>query len=411
MTYLLDDRIRYDDSPNLDSFGRLRTSTPLTLFDSSQRFFPDRNFAQSVSGSGTSIYDANSATLNITVATTGDKVIRETNKVFAYQPGKSLLVMRTFHFSNSSNIIQRIGYYNNDDGVFLEKNDGTINIVKRSSVSGTIQEVRVPKTSWNVDRLDGAANTTNPSGITLNLNNVQIWFMDYEWLGVGTVRCGFVIDGEFHVVHKFHHANRDSSANNNTALPYMKTACLPLRSEIESIGGAGSMTLICSTVLSEGGYELRGRPRSVGHELDGGKTLSSTNTLYPLVSIRLKSNNINGIVTPKTFQIFSLTAGNFKYFIISGETIGGTWQSRGDDSIVEYNLTASSVNVGNTIHEAGYIASTNQVAGATGQVDVPFKYQLERNPFTGFSREFIIAITTTTNNPNVCSSINWEEVT
>jgi len=411
MTYLLDDKISFDNTPNLDSFGRLRISTPFTLFDSSQRFSADPNFVDSTTGGGVCNYESNSATMLCSVSTTGDKVIRESKKVFAYQPGKSLLVMRTFNLSNADNLIQRVGYYDANDGVFLERTGTTINIVKRSSVTGTVQEVRVPKTAWNVDRLDGAANTTNPSGLTLNLDATQIFFTDYEWLGVGTVRCGFVIDGDFHVVHKFHHANRDSTANNNTALPYMKTACLPVRSEIESTGGNGTMRLICTSVLSEGGYELRGRPRGVGHALNSGRELTNLNQLYPVMAIRLKSDRLNGIATPKNYQIAALTAGNFRYVIMSGQTSGGTWANTGSDSIVEYNLTANSVNVGNVTHEMGYITATNQAAGTSGQIDVPFRYQLERNPFNGDTTEFIIAVSTTTNNPNVCCSINWEEIT
>lgn len=410
MTYLLDDKISYDNSPNLDSFGRLRASMPFTLFDSSQRYGADVNFTGNTVNSGSTSYDSTSATILLNVTTNGDKAIRETNKVFAYQPGKSLLVMRTFTMSPNAGLIQRMGYYDVNDGVFLEKNGDTLNIVKRSSVSGSVLEVRAPKTEWNVDRLDGNANTTNPSGITLDVDRTQIFFMDYEWLGVGTVRCGFVIDGNFIVCHKFHHANQQPTANNDTTLPYMKSACLPLRAEIESTGGAGTLRMICSTVMSEGGYELRGRPRSAGHELTG-RQLANTNQLYPVMSIRLKSDRLNGIATPRNFEIIALNQGNFQYKILTGQTTGGSWANTGSDSIVEYNLTANSVNAGNTVHEVGYISSTNQAGGTTGQGEVPFKYQLERNAFTNTPQEFIIAVSTTTNNPNVVCSINWEEIT
>lgn len=411
MTYLLDDTIKFDNSPNLDSFGRLRASMPFTLFDSSQRYSADINFTGNTVNSGTTSYDANSATVTLNVTTTGDKAIRESNRVFAYQPGKSLLIMRTFTMSPNIDLIQRIGYYDINDGVFLEKNGDTINFVKRSSVSGSVQEVRVPKTLWNIDRLDGNANTTNPSGLTLYIDRTQIFFMDFEWLGVGTVRCGFVIDGNFIVCHKFHHANQQPTANNDTTIPYMKTACLPIRTEIESTGGNGTMRMICSTLLSEGGYELRGRPRSAGHALNGGRQLTNTNQFYPVLSVRLKSDKLNGIAVPKNFELLSLNAGNFQYKIITGQTTGGAWANTGSDSIVEYNLTADSVNAGNTVHEIGYIASTNQAGGTTGQAAVPFKYQFERNPFSNTATEFIIAVTTTTNNPNVVCSLNWEEIT
>ena len=411
MTYLLDDKISFDNTPNLDSFGRLRMSSPFTLFDSSQRFGLDANFTSNTVNGGTIAYNATSAITTMSVAANGDKAIRESNRVFAYQPGKSLLVMRTFTMSANSGLIQKIGYFDTNDGVYIEKNGDTISFVKRSSVSGSVLEVRVPKTEWNVDRLDGNANTTNPSGLTLDIDRTQILFMDFEWLGVGCVRCGFVIDGDYIVCHKFHHANQQPTANNDTTLPYMKTACLPLRAEIQSTGGSGTLNMICSTVLSEGGYELRGRPKSVGHALNAGRELTNINVLYPVLSIRLKSDRLNGIAVPKNFEVLSLNPGNFQYKIITGKTSGGSWANTGSDSIVEYNLTANSVNAGNTVHEIGYIASTNQAGGTTGQAAVPFKYQFERDSFSNTATEFIIAVTTTTNNPNVVCSLNWEEIT
>ena len=90
MTYLLDDKISFDNTPNLDSFGRLRVSDSFTLFDSFQRFEKDTRFNELNVGSGNSSYDANSATLLMNVSTTGDKTVRESKRVFAYQPGKSL---------------------------------------------------------------------------------------------------------------------------------------------------------------------------------------------------------------------------------------------------------------------------------------------------------------------------------
>jgi hypothetical protein len=45
--------------------------------------------------------------------------------------------------------------------------------------------------------------------MTLNLAKQFKYFgSDIEWLGVGNVRCGFVINGEFIVCHTFQCANR-----------------------------------------------------------------------------------------------------------------------------------------------------------------------------------------------------------
>ena len=171
-----------------DAFGRLRVSEPFTLFDSSHRYSDNGLWYQSVASSGSSSFNSNEGCIDMTVTTTsGSEVVRETNKVFAYQPGKSFLVMNTFVFNTGkANLRQRAGYFNTANGLFVELDGTTLNFVKRSSVSGSVVETKVARTSWNVDKLDG----TGPSGITIDITKAQIFWMDLEWLGVGNVRMG-----------------------------------------------------------------------------------------------------------------------------------------------------------------------------------------------------------------------------
>lgn len=417
MTYLFDDAIRFDNSPNLDAFGRLRTNQPFTLFDSFHRFQDNGKINEYTSGTASSTYDTNSSTIVMNVNTaSGDKIYRESSRVFAYQPGKSLLTLQTFCLNPvKAGLRQRIGYFDPNNGAFLETDGTTINFVRRQSVTGSVLELKVDKANWNVDRLDGSRSATNPSGYTLDLTKTQILFMDFEWLGVGSIRMGFVIEGNFVVCHKFHHANQPSAAAANTALPYMQTACLPVRAELENTAGtasASSFRLICTSVISEGGYELRGRPRSASHSITGGVTLSAAGTIYPLMSIRLKSTRLDGIAIPINYDVQPLGSGNYRYIIYTGTTTGGTWVDPGTNSIVEYNINPTSINSGNTVVEVGFITATNQSGGGKAATDTPFKYQLERNTFTSTATEFIIAIATdASNSPKAVASINWQEIT
>jgi hypothetical protein len=73
--------------------------------------------------------------------------------------------------------------------MYFEIDDTTAYFVERSLSTGT--ETRVAQEDWNIDKLDG----TGVSGITLDITKAQILWMDIEWLGLGTVRIGFVIDG------------------------------------------------------------------------------------------------------------------------------------------------------------------------------------------------------------------------
>ncbi len=226
-----------------DSFGRLRTSSPLTLFDSSHRYGDNQLWSTETISSGTAVFNADQGLvdLNITSAI-GSKVVRETNKVFAYQPGKSLLVLNTFVMGAAQDgLIHRVGYYGNENGFYLEQKDVEISFVKRSLVTGLVTETPVIQGDWNGDKLDG----TGPSGLTLDLTKAQILWMDLEWLGVGSVRVGFVINGQFIVCHTFNHANIIAST-------YITTASLPLRYEIfntAETSGASTLKQICSSVI------------------------------------------------------------------------------------------------------------------------------------------------------------------
>jgi len=241
-----------------DSFGRQRVSEPLTLFDSSHRYADNNLWATATSTGGSAVFNADQGLVDLNVtAASGSQVIRETNKVFAYQPGKSLLVLNTFVMSAAKvGLTQRIGYYGDDNGFYLEQEDNSVAFIERSVVTGSLVETPVLQANWNGDKLDG----TGASGLTLDLTKAQILWMDLEWLGVGSVRVGFVINGQFIVCHTFNHANIIAST-------YITTASLPLRYEIfntAETSGASTLKQICSSVISEGGYELRGIQQSAG---------------------------------------------------------------------------------------------------------------------------------------------------
>jgi hypothetical protein len=397
--------ISYSNSPNIDAFGRLRVSTPFTLFDSSHRFADNGLWSTSTATGGTTTFNANQGLVDLDVtAASGSEVIRETTKVFSYQPGKSLLVLNTFVMSPAkTNLRQRVGYYGTQNGLYLQLNNSTLSFVERSLVTGSVTESVIDQSSWNVDKMDG----TGPSGITLDIAKAQILFMDIEWLGLGTVRMGFVIDGNFNVCHKFHHANLIIST-------YITTASLPLRYEITNTGatsGASKLKQICSSVLSEGGYELRGAQQAIGTPINAARTLTTANTYYPIVSIRLKSTRLDGIAVATAISVIGNTAANFNWQVIaSGTTTAGTWTSAGANSCVEYNLTGTSF-TGGRIIASGYFTAT---ASTSVSVDILraalLSTQLERNGLTEVASEFTLVLAAGTNGESVFASMDWEEI-
>lgn len=391
-----------------DAFGRQRISQPLTLFDSSHRYQDNGLWATATGVGSTATFDANQGLVTLNVPTTsGAYVKRETKQVFSYQPGKSLLVMSTFVMETAkANLRQRVGYFNNDNGLYFQISGTTNSFVERSSVTGSAVETIIEQEDWNVDKLNGQG----PSGLTLDPTKAQILWMDVEWLGLGTVRIGFIIDGKFVQCHAFNHANRITST-------YITTASLPLRYEIENLGTtASSSTLkqVCSTVISEGGYELRGKQNAVGTPVATPYDLTATGVKYPVVSIRLKTspNRLDAIVIPTATSI--LGVGNnatFEWTLQQGATTsGGTWVSAGSDSAIEYNLTGTSTSGGAPLAK-GYISSTTQSSVSLNILkEALFNFQLRRDPFTSTPEEFSLLVETKTAGDDVYAALDWEEI-
>jgi hypothetical protein len=397
-------------STNTDAFGRLRTSNPLTLFDSSHRYKDNNLWATLTAVDGTASFNQNQGLVDLTVSSlSGSSVIRETTKVFSYQPGKGMLVMSTFITAPSAiNLRQRVGYFGQDNGIYFQVDDNTISFVERSLVNGSpSSETIVPLSAWNGDKLDG----TGPSGLTLDITKAQILWTDIEWLGVGTVRIGFIINGQFIVCHSFHHANLIPST-------YITTASLPLRYEITNKGATnGSHTLkqVCSTVISEGGYELRGAQQAASIPITAPRTFAAAGTYYPIISIRLKTipDRLDAIAIPTALSLLGAGNGiNYNWQLrFNGTTNEGTWTSTGDSSSVEYNITGTSF-TGGSVLASGFLNSSNQSSSILNVLkEALFKFQLERNGLTKTPYELtLVCAVDIANTAGVLASLDWEEI-
>jgi len=391
-----------------DAFGRQRVSSPLTLFDSSHRYKDNGLWNTSTASGGVAVFKPKEGLVDLTVNTTnGSEVLRETSKVFSYQPGKSLLVLNTFVMAPAqTNLRQRVGYFGTENGIYLQLNNSTLSFVERSLVTGVVTESVVNQSAWNVDKMDG----TGPSGVVLDITKAQILFMDIEWLGEGTVRLGFIIDGNFILCHRFNHANLITST-------YITTASLPLRYEITNTGITASpstLKQVCSSVISEGGYELRGAQQSIGTPITAPRTFAAAGTYYPMTAIRLKATTLDAVVILTASSILGLGNGkNYAWRILQGATVaGGSWLPASADSAVEYNTTGTSA-TGGRILAQGYINSSNQASPSVNILkEALFASQLERNTFTSTPYEIVIemAIDTIGGVLGAYVSLDWEEI-
>lgn len=403
MSFLFSDDIGFKENA-VDAFNRLRTSSPLTVFDSQNRYQINDKWSTLTGGGGLVSYVTSESALICSVTTTsGDLIYRETKKVFPYQPGKSLLILATFSMnSQKTNLRQRIGYFGSENGVYLEQSDD-LYFVLRSSVSGSIDESRkIPQSSWNGDRLDG----NGPSGVSIDVSKANILWFDVEWLGVGDVRCGFYSDGKPVLAHTFHNDNIYPTT-------YMTTACLPVRAEIENTGtttGSSSMRMICTSVQSEAGYQGFSKSFSVTKNGSNATTLTSAGQLYPLISIRLNQDRKDGIVIPASIQCsIEETASNklntvLYSIILNGTVNDGSWTTHFNGN-VDYNNTASTISGGTTII-SGYINSSSSLN--LSEIN-SFNYQLGRT-ITGASDVFTLAMTPINASSVVYVGMEWYEL-
>lgn len=346
-------------APTFDAFGRLRVSDPETLFDSKQIFDNQPLFwDEATTGSGTSsTYSQAAARTRIAVsASTAGSVIRQTFMRFNYQPGKSQLIFMTGKLAGGdSGITAAMGLFDDDNGIFVGSEDGVLQVVRRTSTSGSAVDNAVAQADWNVDPMDG----TGPSGYTLDPSNTQIFWIDLEWLGVGRVRCGWVIDGKIIPCHQFLNTN-------NLDVVYMSTPNLPLRYFIENdgTGPAAHVDHICATVISEGGNQNIGTLRyksTAGTHIDA----NTANTIYGIIGIRLKTSALGSTIKLVEKSVLATTNDAFEWMIILNPTVAGTpsWSDETNSTVQTSVADNTNTVTGGTIIQGGFASVASAVTG------------------------------------------------
>jgi len=386
-----------------DAFGRQRVSEPLTIFDSKNVMSKNTLFDEALTGSGTVTYTANKSTVNLNVTTaSGDKVIRQSKRVMSYQPGKSLLNLNTFVMAaDDANLRQRIGMFDANNGIFFEKNASTLNIVRRTYTSGASVDTTVAQSSWNGDKLDG----TGDSGFTLDETKANILWMDMEWLGVGAVRVGFVINGQFIVCHTFNNAN-------NLDTVYMQTANLPIRYEIEAtdtLSGSAVLQQICSTCMIEGGYAPEGVKQMIGtSQINAGVNLTTANTYYNIATIRIKSGRPYAVIVPSGLDILNISNNDFEFGLFVNATPSSAFSYTSFSDNVEYDLTTVDLTATGTRIAGGYLGGkTNPFSIGDGFV---FANQLGQT-ISGTSDTLTLGVRSGSANGDVSALLKWYDLT
>jgi hypothetical protein len=393
-----------DGSNAYDAFGRLRVSNPLTIFDSKNIMSKNTLFDEALTGSGGVTYTANKSTVNLNVTeVSGDKVIRQSKRVMSYQPGKSLLNLNTFVMNTlTANLKQKIGMFDANNGIFFYADGTTLKIVRRTYVTGSPADTEILQSAWNGDKLNG----TGASGYTLNPTLATIMFMDFEWLGMGSVRVGFVIDGKFITAHTFYNANSLSTV-------YMQTANLPIRYEIETAAtlAAGTYTLqqVCSTTMSEGGYAPEGIRQMIGtSQINAGVNLTTVNTYYNLATIRIKSGRPYAVIVPSGLDVLNISNNDFEFGLFVNATPSSAFSYTSFSDNVEYDLTTVDLTATGTRIAGGYMGGkTSPFSIGEGFV---FANQLGQT-ISGTSDTLTLGVRTGSANGDVSALLKWYDLT
>jgi len=301
-----------------DAFARTRISEPETLFDSKMLYDKaplifDESITN-VSGNATSTWGNATVTMH---AEAGDTIIRQSKMRMNYQPGKSQFAALTGVLPGGAGVTSRLGLFTAANGIFFERVTDVLKVVLRNNSVDT----GVAKDNWNVDSFDGSG----PSGVAVNFDKAQIYFIDFEWLGVGQVRFGLFLNGQPWVAHKITNVNA-------LDLPYIDTPNQPVRYEVSVAGGGASadMKHICSTVASEGGVQANGLIRAF---TTGSTPITAltAGTIYPLLGVRLKGTHLDATILAQSVNMIATTADDFEWLLLLNPTVSGTF-TYGDEA-------------------------------------------------------------------------------
>lgn len=347
MSYIFDNEIKFERNEQLDSFGRLRTSSLHTYFDSPLKHHEEIYIWDTLTaGNGTWNYSFAQNLLEASVTGNGDRVLRQTKEYFQLQSGKSHFgFIGTVFGATTTGVTKNVGVFDDENGFMLrQSSDGSMSFIVRSSASGSAQDISIPQSAWNIDKLDGSG----PSGINVDFEKLQVLTFDISYSGNGAVRFGVMIDNKMVFAHQ-------SSSFNLYAVNNFTTPSLPISYEIESTGGASTLKQQSCCIMVEGDYQERGVQRSVN---TGNTAKNVGSTLTPVLSIRLKSQYRKAVIHPQSFNVLQTSNSTTLYYAIYMFTTltGASWSESqlGTNCIAEVDTSATSLS-GGILIDSGYL--------------------------------------------------------
>jgi len=394
-----------DDRGGYTSKNRLKVSSYQTVFFNTFQYGKETDiWDEATANGGSSVHNTNTNNVDMSVTTAiGSQVIRQTRNTMRYIPGRTSTLTYAIRLGVPTlGIRKRIGLFDEGNGFYFEVGaDGDYYCVVRSSTSGSMIEQRIARADWNGDKLDG----TGPSGITASPEAQHMVNFEYEWYGAGQVIVGWSINGRTHIIHTFNHANIQS-------LPWCSTPFLPIRLELTNTtggqtGGPFYLYQGSNSLISEGDPDKLGLAENISTPITG-RTMTNANTYYPILSIRLKSAALKGIVLPAFFQAATVDNTSVFYKIVKNATLtGDNFVDMPDtNAFTQYDVSATSFTGGKDL-DSGFVISGG---GGTGiRLDENTVYQIGRGSMGTVSDTLTLCIACPNANKSALAAMTWIE--
>ena len=173
-----------------------------------------------------------------TSTNTSGEIKAITNRTVEYHPQAELYAAFSAIFTTGiSNSFQRLGFYDDNNGLFIGYEGTSFGVTKRS---GAV-DVTIPQASFNTDTLTGQSGskyTRNGVPEALDTTKDNIYRIRYGWLGAANIIFEtYSPDGEWVIFHRIKHPN-------TVAVPTIQEPNQPLRLHIKkTTAGATNLSI------------------------------------------------------------------------------------------------------------------------------------------------------------------------
>lgn len=342
--------------------GRQIVAQPISFLSSSFEFgTEDRVWDTPTNTGGSVTHDSDASAVNIECGTaSGNEIVRQSRRFIRYVPGFSLEYTGAVRFPEQEAGKEiRVGPGDQDNGFFLEQRGNEMNIVRRTSASGSLNEDRVPESEWQ---------SLSPVGITpfntkdINFQNVNMFTWKILWYGGGALELGVTIGATYHVLTRIEGSNQRTE-------PLMGPPSVPLRFELENTSALSTQNQVVkhgAKVEQIGNRTVNEDPFST--DLDG--NFLNVTGFTPILALQLKSTfkGRENRVSVRPDSIRPMADQNAVFRILRGSTVDAVFSDVHTESAVEVSKGGDITSAtGGRIQQSVPVAGGQGPAAGTGE--------------------------------------------